>query len=570
MLMISGSTFSQSTDYEWAKTIGGKLKEDGNAIAIDRFGNIYITGNFNDSVDFDPGVGVHRLIAKSRNKSDVFITKLDASGNFVWAKNIHASIVAGGRGRSMTVDPNGNVYITGSFKGLVDFDPDTSVFELNSRETNAFVLKLDSSGRFVWAGKLGDVDYLTTPYSIALDASGNVHTIGYFQSLGDFDPGESVFTMYASDRGNLAVYISKLDSLGNFIWAKSFKGLATGVNIGKGIAIDTFGNIYSLGFFGGSTDFDPGPGLATRTSGPNGSLFISKLNPEGEFIWAIKLDDSQRAFDVNPVLIAINPKGGLYIAGCYSDTIDFDPGSGLFKMGTTGFGQTFILKLNDLGNFVWAKNFGSQFDFDAPMDIVSDLQGNVFTTGYFIGFADFDPGPETYTFQTYGGIGESSTYTSKLDANGNFIWARSVYAATDNRSYSIAFSSFGEVYVTGYFWGKLDLKPQPGASTIESKGERDIFIFKIKEVYTGNEDIGAPENLFSVYPNPTQDNIKLSLSQPTAGGTIIIKNCIGQVIEVYSLVDNGMKIVLPESVGVYFVEVQTAEGKRMVKKLIKY
>ena len=118
---------------------------------------------------------------------DIFISKLDSAGNFVWAKNFGGT--AGDYGTSIATDVAGNVYTTGNFYNTVDFDPGSGINNLTSAGQNdVFILKLNTQGGFEWAKNVGggSVDEGT---SIAVDAIGSVYTIGSFTNTADMDPG---------------------------------------------------------------------------------------------------------------------------------------------------------------------------------------------------------------------------------------------------------------------------------------------------------------------------------------------------------------------------------------------
>ncbi|MCH7908562.1 MAG: hypothetical protein IIB38_02975, partial [Candidatus Hydrogenedentes bacterium] len=149
LFAVSPEVYAQSG---FAASMGGTGTDEGIAIAVDASGNVYTTGSFEGTVDFDPGASVFDLT--SMGGLDVFISKLDASGNFLWAKAM------GGTGTDkalgIAVDDSGKVYTTGSFEGTVDFDPGASVFDLTSTGgLDLFVSKLDASGNFLWATALG-------------------------------------------------------------------------------------------------------------------------------------------------------------------------------------------------------------------------------------------------------------------------------------------------------------------------------------------------------------------------------------------------------------------------------
>ena len=136
-------------DFVWAKGMGGASYDLGTDVTVDSSGNVYTTGNFYGTVDFDPGMGV--LYLTSVGDSDIFVSKLDSSGNLLWAKRMGGTNYD--KGYSIAVDPSGNVYTTGGVYGTVDFDPgELSGFYLNSAGgSDIFVSKLNSSGNFVWA-----------------------------------------------------------------------------------------------------------------------------------------------------------------------------------------------------------------------------------------------------------------------------------------------------------------------------------------------------------------------------------------------------------------------------------
>ena len=157
---------------------------------MDAAGNVYTTGYFRGTVDFDPGPGTVELTSAGTSSRDIFISKLDSGGNLVWAKAIGG--VSNDFGWGIVADSSGNVYTTGDFVGTVDFDPGTGpseIFELASvGSSDIFISKLDSNGNFVGAWAMGGTadDY---GYGIFVDTIGNIYATGYFKNTVDFDPG---------------------------------------------------------------------------------------------------------------------------------------------------------------------------------------------------------------------------------------------------------------------------------------------------------------------------------------------------------------------------------------------
>src|SRR5690349_5759017 len=140
--IITGFCFAgvkmEAQEYLLAESFGGTLTDIGHAVAVDAEGSVYFTGTFKGTADFDPGAGTANLVSHGDN--DVFITKTDASGNFLWAKNL------GGGGAdysfSLCLDDAANVYTCGNFIGTADFDPGAATFNLTSNGlTDIFISK---------------------------------------------------------------------------------------------------------------------------------------------------------------------------------------------------------------------------------------------------------------------------------------------------------------------------------------------------------------------------------------------------------------------------------------------
>ena len=268
------SKLDASGNLVFAKRFGGGISDLGYSIAVDSTGNIYTTGFFQDTVDFDPGAGTTNLI--TAGSSDVFISKLDASGNLVFAKRFGAAETD--VGLSVAVDSTGNVYTTGYFEQTVDFDPGAGTTDLTTGGgSDVFVSKLDASGNLVFAKRFGGSSD-DGGISISVDSNGNIHTTGYFEERVDFDPGAG--TSNLTSAGGTDVFVSKIDSSGNLLLAKSFGGTAN--DVGRSIAFDSTGNIYTTGEFAGTVDFDPGTGTTNLISAGGNDVFILRLDPSGD------------------------------------------------------------------------------------------------------------------------------------------------------------------------------------------------------------------------------------------------------------------------------------------------
>jgi hypothetical protein len=495
-------------NFVWAKQLAGIDLKDATSVGVDAAGNVYTTGFFYGTVDFDPGVGVSNLTSKGYN--DIFISKLDASGNFVWAKQMGS--LYGDSGYAITVDSAGNVFTTGSFSDTCDFDPNAGVSNMTALVENIFISKLDTNGNYVWAKSMGGIAY-NRGKAITLDASGNVYVGGTFGGTTDFDPNAGVanLTSVGSFGGNEDMFVLKLDLNGSYVWAIQFGG--TGVKFLKGMAVDASGNVFTAGMFSGTVDFNPSAAVGNLngpTFGDDG--FISKLDASGNFVWVKQLEGNIR--DV--ASLALDTSGNVYTTGSfysqYSQNIfsqtDFDPGAGIYNLSVIHrFGDdTYILKLDTSGSFVWVKQIG--------------------------GVPNIATGPDT--------IGKSIT----VDGSGN-------------------------IYTTGTFGSSVndsgDFDPDAGVALLTpTGGSADMFVHKMGQTALGLLK-NSIDSEISVYPNPSSGGFSIDIDENLIGAKATIYNLLGQKIKDFKL--NATTTNQNITKGIYLLQIEK-EGIKTTNKLI--
>jgi hypothetical protein len=451
-------------NFAWADRFGGTGIDQAYSMAMDASGNVYTTGLFQSTVDFDPGVGVFNLTAAGTY--DIFISKLDASGNFIWAKKMGGS--SSDVGNFIAVDASGDVYITGYFVSTADFDPGAGTFNLTSAGlTDGFVTKLDASGNFIWAKRIGGTSDESGKI-ITFDASGNVYTGGKFRGTVDFDPDAG--TNNLSSVGSDDVFVTKWDASGNFIWARAWGG--SPADFISGMAVDASGNVFTTGAFQGAADFDPGAGTFNLSPAGINDAYISKLDASGSFVWAKRIGGT--GADGGTCLLA-DASGDINIGGSFSGTVDFDPGAGIFNLSSGADVDAFLCKLDASGNFIQAISIGGS-GADAYTYLAKDASGDFYATGYFQNTVDFDPGVGTFNLTA---AGDYDIFVSKQDASGNLIWAVSMGGANLDYAVSMAVDPTGNVFTAGYFTGTSDFDPGAGTFNLSSVGIGDAFVSKL-------------------------------------------------------------------------------------------
>lgn len=386
--------------------------------------------------------------------------------SFQWAKQMGGT--GDDTGNAITTDASGNIYTIGSFQGKCDFDPGTDSLNITATGgQDIFISKQNPAGELIWVKQLGgaSIDFGT---GITVDASGNIYTIGFFLQTADFDPGANVSDLTSA--GSYDIFISKLDASGNFVWVKQMGG--TGADVGTAITMDAGGNIYVTGTFQETANFDTSSNTYSLTSAGGEDIFIAKLNPAGNIVWIKQMGGTDSDYSG---AIALDDAGNIYTTGNFNDVVDFDPGSGTSNLTSAGTIDVFVSKLSNSGNFIWAKQMGGS-GMDYANSITVDASNNIYVTGVFNSISDFNMGSGSYTLTSYG---NDDIFIAKLNATGNFVWAKQMGGSDFDAGNSIIVDALGYVYTTGYFGGTSDFNTGPAITTFTSAGSRDIFISKL-------------------------------------------------------------------------------------------
>lgn len=186
-------------DLVWANSIGGADDDLAESVQLDAGENVYITGSYAATTDFDPGAGISEMTAESA--TDAFILKLSNTGTYDWARTISNGEDAD-YGKSSVIDAEGYIYTTGTFNSTSDFDPSSGTAYLTSNGgRDFFIQKMDSHGNFVWAHNLGGYG-MDEARSIALDPDKNICLTGVFRNTVDFDPWSGTSNLTCNEYGD--------------------------------------------------------------------------------------------------------------------------------------------------------------------------------------------------------------------------------------------------------------------------------------------------------------------------------------------------------------------------------
>ncbi len=337
-------------------------------------------------------------------------------------------------------------------------------------------IPLFTSGDLMWAKQVGG-SYRDTPSDATIDSEGNIYVTGLTTGVSgisaDFDPGPNEFNLPYSPTDD--AFIAKYDNLGTLVWAKQIA--SSNSAFGVEVEADTNNNIYVLGSFAGTTDFDPGPSVFNISStGGTRDTFLLKLDNNGNFVW-VKTINGVSWVDARSLELDTN--NNFYILLDFAQTADFDPGASTFNL-TSNSANLYdigILKLDNNGSFVWAKSFGGSSEEYSSSLAISNT-GNLYITGQFDGTVDFNPNAGTFSLTS----NSYDMFASALDNNGQFLWAISIGGSGIDDGTDIEIDSTSNLYITGVFYNTVDFDPGTGIQEKVGVGGSDIYVLKLNSI----------------------------------------------------------------------------------------
>ncbi|MCX6257084.1 MAG: T9SS type A sorting domain-containing protein [Bacteroidia bacterium] len=533
--VITGSIsiFSQSPDWSWIQTaMGNNGNNSSNCMTTDVQGNVYVAGDFMSSYIV---IGTDTLYRSGY--TDIFIAKYTPEGNPVWAKRAGGEISV--NVYSITSDSHSNIYIAGCYnQEAVHFG---NITLNNTGGPNFFVAKYTSSGEVVWA-KTTSSDVPSRIYAITADSHDNLYVTGDY-CFHSIILGNT--TLYPDESGVINtrtdLFIAKMDTSGNFIWAKSITG--SGFEFGINISADDFDHIFLIGTTNSSVvDFGTGTLNFPDISGED-NYFIARYDTSGNLLWVknqgSSLYSTGSAFDHN---------GNYYVTGSfgyYCSPVYFGNDTLINTAPSTI--DAFIVKYDSSGNALWARSFGG-IGYDSFEGIITDVNNNVCACGW--------SGSQSVNYDNIN-VPDSGMIIVKFSPTGSTLWAKNVpckIAPTCISSWSDSI-----IYLSGTFRNTVIM----GGETLLGTNVNNVYVAKLRGGAKSDVET-EPDKSIKIYPNPASGTVIISCLP--LFGQIQLINSTGQTIMKKDIHNQeSVNINLPAS-GLYYVRV--ISGKELITKKV--
>ncbi|PHR23927.1 MAG: hypothetical protein COA38_16885 [Fluviicola sp.] len=533
--LMSSSSIAQY-ELSWKASINGVNHEDCRGM-VESNDHIYVVGRLegtttlNDSTTFQT--------ASTNGGSDIFLYKLTKDGQFVWVKSMGGTLNE--QGVNITADVNGNIYICGFYESDFDIDPGTGTTQLIcSGERDAFIAKFDPNGNLLWGNSFSGT-LSEQPEGIEITPSG-ILISGRFEGTVDFDPG--VGNLSLTSNGSNDIFAVKLDLNGDFLWANSYGDNAN--DISWEISADVNDNVFVIGTFKNTIDFNNGNPNGSYVSNGLADLFILKLDNLGNYLWSTAIggpgDDNAKdlAFDLN---------NDLYISGFFKDTVNFDPTGTPTDILSSGGKDAYLMKLNTNGTLNWIETFGGTGD-EIGKGIAFDLENNVYQVGTF-------QSSLTVSGNTYTSNGLRDCIIRQLDEQGTTIYSNVYGGAGEDYINGLIVDADTSFYFDGKFNDAMNIDPI-GTTMLPTEGDYDGYIFKWSHPTPSTVGMIDEQSKYIVaYPNPCDNMLNIvNIERYTA---IEIIDLQGRSHGIFPVDENDSQITLETShlsSGTYFIRLE--------------
>jgi len=426
----------------WAKTVTAAGNESQlHAITIDGSSNIFAAGYQNNTGSFSYASGVSATGAST--STNPVLVKYDSAGNATWARSTSTGVGTAAFSGAAT-DSSGNIIAVGYQTGAVayTFAAGVSATGPYSSGSNIVMVKYDSSGTALWARSATAGTNQSAFGAVATDSTGNIYAVGYQFGTGTFTYGTGVSV--TGIQNDVNAVIVKYDGTGTALWAKAATAGPGGSRF-NGVATDSSGNVYAVGYQYGGTSFTYDTGVTATGAHGTSNMVIVKYNSAGVAQWARSTTAASSTSELKATVT--DSAGNIYVAGFQNSIGTFGYGVGVEATGPSTSSNALLVKYDSAGSAQWARTVSSASSNSMYLALSLDTSGNVWTAGYLGGNAAYSFGAGVSTTATHNG---ENVVLVKYNSSGSVQSANTVTGGNGASRFSgVGADSAGKIYVSG-------------------------------------------------------------------------------------------------------------------------
>ncbi|CAG0965536.1 hypothetical protein FLAV_00940 [Flavobacteriales bacterium] len=522
----------------WATFIGTPDSDQAEDVAMDNFGNAYVTG-YTQSLNFPVSPGAFQ--GNSAGDYDAFVFKLNATGQREWATYYGGS--AYDFGYQIKVDSKGNPFISG-------YSYSNNLFVSNGTFSGVFdtyILKLKNDGTFKWARYFGGSG---GEFTVGMGVSKTDRiVIAGFTSSQDIQTTPGAFQ--ATHAGALDIFISVFDSSGNVLWTTYYGGSATddahAVNFDANENVIVGGETYS-------TNFPVSPGAYQSNNNGNSDVYVLKFDSLGNRLWATLLGGTANE-DING--IAADTFGNIYVAG-FSQGTDFPMIGTPFQPVKKASRDIILVKFLPSGLPEWSTFFGGD-STDVARALTVTLDQFILIGGETAS-SDFPIVGNAFQNTKAGG---TDVFYAAFDTTGIPVFSSYRGGTSSEILMGISADTNYRVTMCGYTYSN-NFPVTPGVFQTTYSGNEDVFVWQIDSTQgvpvdttnkgsgDGIKNIKNKSNIQVVYPNPATNHIAIKQD----ASALKIFNINGEIVYIYNkvLYKNELLDISFLTPGIYHLE----------------
>jgi Secretion system C-terminal sorting domain len=554
---------TQAQNFDWAKAASSSKDADGKGLSIGRNNQIYVIGDFTESLKFNSTATATAPATKDATKSG-FLASYDAQGNLLW----HRNLLNGGNKKELTTDgiaknSDDELWVTGKFITSATIADKT--ISATGNKKAFYLAKFDATGKVLWTFAQGTTTAEIEGKRVVVDATGHSYVSGKLKggaaSLGSFA------LTYSTESSGENGFIAKFSPEGTLLWAKTI----TDTNAGKSgiddLKVDANGHIFVVGKFDGELTLGHGTTKSLTSSGSENFL-VAKLDADGNCLWAKAAGSASGTNKNTGKSIVLGADGAIYTVGDFDNGISFDD-SGDFDYNNPGK-NSWLAKWSADGALQWVRPHFSgalssdEFKIDA---LVVDGNGELLTVGKFTSTVSVG------SLGSMSSAGGKNSFLINYNA-GQPLSFKAISGSLDVEAKRLALDNEGKAVVTGSYRSKLNLD---GAGELNYEGgtAKNFFITKYQSAMASTLGLAQAQNeaqaQVQVYPNPVLEGLAITWPQALKAQQIKLMDAQGQVLQQYE-VQGALSQDINMSVwpkGLYFVNIKDQSGKAYSHKISK-